>query len=234
MERQVDFSAATKPKSQRQKPLPPAKLYDLEPIKKQFAVYSAEIDKMVAEAEALELTDTNSMTQAVTFGTLAKQLFKKIEEARKRETQEPGDFVRTVNRFAKTYQDRLKAIEDGLKKKISDFRYQKELERREAELKAEKERQKLQEKLDEEAEVRGVETVQVEPQVVPKEDTTTRTETGTSHQRLHWTFEIVDAEKIPREYLIPDEKKLRQAVAMGLRKIPGLEIFEKASTVFRT
>jgi len=127
----------------------------------------------------------------------------------------------------------LKAIETGLKKKIADFSYQKELERREAERKAEEARQKLQEKLDEEAEIRGVEPVQVEPQVVPKEDTTTRTEAGTSHQRIHWTFEIVDESQIPREFLIPDERKIRQAVAMGRREIPGIKIFEKATTVFR-
>lgn len=229
-----DFSAAMKPKGQTRNPPPPAKLYDLEPIKKKFLLYSHEIDRMVSEAGVHEVKDKKTNEQAVGLGSQAKQLWKKVEDERKRVIADPGEFVKSVNRFAKTYQDRLKTIESGLKKKISDYQYQLELERREAEAKAEKEKQKLQEKLDKEAKKKGVEGVQVESQIVPADDKTTRTEDGSSHQRLHWTFEVVDAKKVPDEYKIPDEKKLRQAVAMGLRDIPGVKIYERSSTVFRS
>lgn len=47
--------------------------------------------------------------------------------------------------------------------------------------------------------------------------------------RTDWDFEIADAALIPREYLIPDEKKIRGVVkAMrGATTIPGVRSFEK-------
>ncbi len=48
----------------------------------------------------------------------------------------------------------------------------------------------------------------------------------------NWQYEIVDEGAIPREYLIPDEKKIRSAVkAMkGMTKIPGVRVYD-AGTV---
>lgn len=42
-----------------------------------------------------------------------------------------------------------------------------------------------------------------------------------------WDFEIVNPLMVPRDYLMPDEKKIRQAVKDGVREIPGVKIFEK-------
>jgi hypothetical protein len=42
-----------------------------------------------------------------------------------------------------------------------------------------------------------------------------------------WDFEVTSATEVPREYLVPDEKKIRQAVKDGVRTIPGVNIFEK-------
>ncbi len=42
-----------------------------------------------------------------------------------------------------------------------------------------------------------------------------------------WDFEVTNAAEVPREYLVPDEKKIRQAVKDGVRAIPGVNIFEK-------
>lgn len=69
--------------------------------------------------------------------------------------------------------------------------------------------------------------------VIPEVPKAVRTETGSAHQRMTWEFEIVDAGNIPREYLMIDEKAIRQAVKAGIRQIPGVRIFEQASTTFR-
>lgn len=61
-----------------------------------------------------------------------------------------------------------------------------------------------------------------------------RTDEGSSSVRQVWNFEIVDAAQIPREYLMPDEKKLRAAVrSMGVRAIPGVHIYEEANVSVR-
>ena len=61
-----------------------------------------------------------------------------------------------------------------------------------------------------------------------------RTESGTlAYQVKSWKFEIVDADIVPRQYLIVDEKKIREAVDMGLRNIQGVNIYEHIDTRFR-
>lgn len=70
--------------------------------------------------------------------------------------------------------------------------------------------------------------------VVTQPETVTRTETGSGHLRMVWDFRLVNEAEIPHEYLMPDEKKIRQAVKNGVRQIPGVEIFEKPVTTIRT
>jgi hypothetical protein len=61
-----------------------------------------------------------------------------------------------------------------------------------------------------------------------------RTESGTtSYQVKTYKFEIVNANIVPLEYLIPDEKKIKSAIDAGLRYIPGINIYEHMETRFR-
>jgi hypothetical protein len=52
--------------------------------------------------------------------------------------------------------------------------------------------------------------------------------------RTTWTFEVEDATKLPREYLMPCEAAIRAAVQRGVRDIPGVKIFERQLTVVRS
>ena len=51
--------------------------------------------------------------------------------------------------------------------------------------------------------------------------------------RKVWAFELQDLSQVPREYLVLDEKKVRQAIRSGERAIPGLRIFQQQQTVYR-
>ncbi len=47
--------------------------------------------------------------------------------------------------------------------------------------------------------------------------------------RKNWKFKIIDANQIPREYMIPDEKYIGQIVRVskGQKAIPGIEIYSE-------
>ena len=62
----------------------------------------------------------------------------------------------------------------------------------------------------------------------------TRTESGSASQRKVWTFEIMNEADVPREYLIVNSSKIRDAVKMGSRAISGVKIFEEVKTIFRS
>jgi hypothetical protein len=54
--------------------------------------------------------------------------------------------------------------------------------------------------------------------------------------RENWTFSIVDAALIPREYLIPDEKKIGRIVraTKGEANIPGVRVYAEKGIATRT
>lgn len=75
--------------------------------------------------------------------------------------------------------------------------------------------------------------VQVEAPVIPKASGPVRTAAGTASVRKRWEFGITDPTAIPREYLVVDEKKLREAIKAGVRSIPGVNIFETSDIAIR-
>ena len=56
---------------------------------------------------------------------------------------------------------------------------------------------------------------------------------STEGVRNVWTFEVQNLAKVPREYLMLDEKKIRNAMRSGERSISGLMIYQKQQTVYR-
>jgi hypothetical protein len=229
----INFAAAL----DEQPTIQPQKQYadplDLTPVKERLAAYDPKIEEMQAQAEALQVEDDQSNEQAVAMAGQAKQINRKIEKARKGFVEEPNRFVKAVNSLAKSYQSKFTAIENGLKRKITDFQRQQEIERRKREAEAKRQAEEAQKKLKQEAQKAGVEAPKVEAPAMPEQPTATRTEYGAAHQRKVWTYEIQEESQIPREYLVVDQKKIRQAVKDGIREIPGVKIYQDTQTVIR-
>ena len=88
---------------------------------------------------------------------------------------------------------------------------------------------------EEEAAKHEVKAPRVPDAIIPKQETVTRTESGTSsHQVKSWKCFVEHPDDVPREYCEPDGRKLNQAVKMGIRTIPGCRIEEVSETRFRT
>lgn len=54
-----------------------------------------------------------------------------------------------------------------------------------------------------------------------------KTDTATTGLVERWTFRVVDESKVPREFLVVSDQKVRQAIATGVRGIEGLEIYSE-------
>ena len=68
---------------------------------------------------------------------------------------------------------------------------------------------------------------------MPKEKLKVTTDNGTVYERKYWTFKIVNFDKIPREYLMVDSKKVNAAIRAGIRNIDGLEIYQEVEIATR-
>ncbi len=215
-------------------PAPRAPL-DLEKAKKAFEPYRQKIVHMQAQADALTVDSDETEQLAVESAAQAKRLLKALDEERKRVIKEPDQFVRGMNAFVRSFRKPLDGLVGTLRGKIGDFQYQKELERRKVQKRMEEAAAARKEKLEAAAKESGVEPPPVMPVPAPKPDTTTRTESGaTASIRTQWIGEIESPETVPREYCSPDQKKIDQAVKLGIREIPGVKIYEKPITVLRS
>lgn len=214
---------------------PPApKTFDLLPVKEQLEAFNAVITVMVQEAQALDVIDQSSNNLATEKMAIARKKEKEIEADRVRILAPHKAFTDSVNRLSKEVMSPLRDIVNILKTKTTSYLTRIELERRKAEESARLAVIELQKKIDAEAAASNVPAPQVVMPVVPEVKTITRTEHGTAYIHRDWTHEVVDANQVPREYLIVDERLIRQAVKNGVRKIDGIRIFEKSETRIRT
>lgn len=208
--------------------------FDLLPVKERLASFQEVIGAMLHEAQSLDVVDDESNRQAVARAAAAKKKWKELEQARKDILAPHADFTATVNRLAKDCQGPLTEIERVLKVKISSYQAKIELERRKKEESARLAALELQKKIDAEAAANNIPAPQVVAPVMPAVSKVTRTEEGSASQVKTWSFDVVDPHAVPREYLVVDDKAIRQAVKNGVRTIPGVNIYEKTETRIRT
>jgi len=150
---------------------------------------------------------------------------KGMEEKRKEYLKPFQDHVKETNEAYKTLMEPIEQADKITRDKILAFRAEQERKRKEAEA-IEAEKLELARR---EAALHGGEiTVDLtpieKPEAVPDR---IRTEMGSSGQRDHWVFEVIDFALLPDEYKIPDVTKIGKVVRAGLHTIPGVKIENK-------
>lgn len=173
-----------------------------------------------ARREAEDLADLgplltiSTQEQYESAGVALRQVKTRIaelEEKRKEITRPLDAAKKSVMDLFRVPVERFKAVEASLKSAMAEH-----LER------VERERQEALEALAEAApdEARAL--------VVSASSKTTPEASGIQ-TRVTWDFEITDPDKIPREFLIPDEKKIRAHVKAheGRTEIAGVRVFTK-------
>jgi hypothetical protein len=229
----VDFGAAIKNGKAKVPAL--ADPFDVAPVKKKLEPFKLALDDMAKVALAHMVTDEDSNKLAVEMAKQLQDLGGDIETLRKETVDAPNAYVKQVNGLCKAFTDGpIKQGLGHLKRQAGDYQYRRLMAQREAEKKAQDEARKLQKKLDKEAAKKGIEAPVVAAPVMPKESSVTRTESGaSSHVRKAWKHEVIDATLVPREFCLPVDKLIRQAVVGGLREIPGVRIYEEAQAIIK-
>ncbi len=124
---------------------------------------------------------------------------KNLETQRKFFVQPLNKHVKDINAFFKQYSGRVDKTEKSIKEAIKAYRAAVRLAEQENE--------------------DDLAPSTIEP---PKKTKGGKT-VGSS---FRWIFEVEDASKVPADYMIPDEKKIKAAVDGGIRAIPGVRIYE--------
>jgi hypothetical protein len=201
---------------------------NIDGARRALRLFEDKVAVMEAEAQAIEVKTSAAAANATEMTGQTKRLAKSVDDRRKEIIAEPDSFVRKVNGFCKPIADRLKAIESLLKRKLADYAYQVELQRREIERKQNEARVELQKQVDAEAAAKGVESVTIAPVAMPTKKEPVRSDSAVSSAVMVWKHEVIDAAAVPREYLMVDDKAIAAAVKAGIRNVAGVRIFEEA------
>jgi hypothetical protein len=210
----------------------------------QVATIQAEASPILAEAKALIVKDEASYQEAQRIGMHCAKGSKAIEtllgDERAAAHSLWKSIVAKIKQFTDVY-DEAKKIVSGKAyawKKAEDERIAIEAEklRKEAERKAEEERLAQAETLAAAGNAEMADAILDEPiNVAPPVIEAPQGIKGAS-SRENWQYEITNDALIPREFLMPDTKKIGQFVKNNgaHTKIPGVRVWDAGTMAFKT
>lgn len=203
-------------------------------------------NKLITAAKDLarSINDTQSLTLAATMTVEVKRRIKAIKERFKKAKADAAAAHKSICDLEWGLIEPYERVEEEiLKPAIAAYNALQERKRREQEeaIRAEQRRiaedQRLREAAQMEKEGNHSEAkehfdapIEVAPVIIPK----AADPQGVSY-RDSWQYRIVDAALIPREYLIPDEKKIA-AIVRAMKseaRIAGIEIYNKPIVAVR-
>jgi hypothetical protein len=219
----------------------------------QFDQLQADVTLFVKPVMTIAVTDQDGAQNATTVGKQVKSYLKKVEDLKKALTKPLNDEVKRIRDYADKIALPLENAEQHIKKELVKWERHLENVRREELARAEAERKRQEEearaKLEQEKEANAIAEMfgsadatelaksnlvaeaEAERAVteIRKEHKEALKEVGgmkVSNTRRPWVFEVEDESKLPREYLMKNDKALRAAVVAGTREIPGVRIYQ--------
>jgi hypothetical protein len=222
----------------------------------------AKVDEEMAPLMAIKVIDQDSIELALEKGKHARKFEKAVEDKRVELVKPLNDAVSEVNSFAKKIKGPCENAIVHLKRELANFAAVLEKQRREEADRLAKEKREREDEIERKA-LAEIERQKQEREAGLKDDRTLRKEeilTEVTYEReqeqLHkqfkseakaisqnkvsgerqvWTFSVADLSKVPREYLVLDETKIRKAIlaAGGDLKIDGINIFQETKIAFR-
>jgi len=190
-----------------------------------------DVDQILARMKALKIEDDEQLQETGEFVQRIKGKQKEVKDLFEKERLERYDKLQETYAKINALIDPLKKAETIVKEKLGEYRKEQkrkaaeEEQKRLAELKKEAE-----DRLLEEAEANGDESILDDELMIPKPNLEIKVPKikGVSFTEV-WLFKIVDVDKIPRRYMMPDEKKIQGIVDALKAKtaIEGIEVYSE-------
>jgi hypothetical protein len=197
----------------------------------QLLGWADKIQQYEEDTKNIVIASPEQEGHAIDIGKAVKQLRDEAEDLRKQTVSPAKQMLKNIDLMFSTVTDRADASIRIIKEKILSFRENEERKRVVAQLKAEEEYAKKLAEAEKKAEKSGKEVKMPPPPLPPQADVSNQIAGKDSAGQVKkvWTFEIEDERDIPREYMTPDEKAIKQAISSGVRKIAGIKIYQKSN-----
>lgn len=198
---------------------------------KEIQIIQKETLTLKEKIDVLQITDESSEKLGATYLSFLAKAVKNLESARVRLTKPVLESKKNIDNEFKAMMEVPNNLIAELKKKLLSYNDVKR-----------KQEQEKTDKVKQFAKDNGLPVPQSETVSAPQ--TQVRTAVGTTYIQKRWNWRLVDETKIPREYLMVDEKKInaqmrdhtktiKDVTTMDL-KIEGIEFFQDESIAVRT
>jgi hypothetical protein len=212
-----------------------ARQFDTRAVMADLKVLEAKSTTLIAETNALEIATADEKTDAANISGDLQELTKKVKK-------KCEDFLEPYKKVASAINGAKKRIIDAatqaktiVNQKIFQYKKQEEINQAKQQKIINEQAASLQKKLNVQAKELKIEAPTVAPIKAPKPVAIVRGSTGASvYGRKGWKCEIIDPGLVMREYCLPSQTLLNQAVKMGVRKTPGCRIYEDETPVTRS
>lgn len=202
-------------------------VFDLEIAKSKMDAEN--VNELVEKSESFTVGSNQEAEQGLSLAMQSRKLYNSIERTRKEIVRPHLDFQRSVKAYADGFSSALKKMEKTLLGKVEGF--QKEQEREAAKLHAIKVKKEEEENKKAFIPKNELKFPTPPPYIPPVQKISV--EDGTSTTEQVWKFEVNNASIIPREYLIIDERAIKQSIKAGIRSIPGVTIYSEKVKKYR-
>ncbi|MBA7598380.1 hypothetical protein ES703_05395 [subsurface metagenome] len=194
-----------------------------------FAKHLESAQRIVKIAASREIITEEDAKAANDDLTVMGELRKAVEVERKSFTVPLNDHLNAINGAYKLITGPLQEADQITRRLLTAYK----VEQQRKAAAAEKLNQDAIDLARRQAEASGTGefTVDTKPVPVPFAPKLTRTDQGKSGLVDHWKFRIVDLEKLPREYMVPDEAMLNSIAQKqhDKKQVPGVEFYNEPS-----
>jgi len=196
-----------------------------------------EIEVYVKEYETYKIVNNDEYINSAALLKQVKAKTRELKGVQKNLTDPVDETKRKIKEFFAVPIGHLLSAEQKIKGAMLSWQQEQERIRREEERKLREEqeaKEAMLRKMAEEAKKEGKENFATDLEEKAKEMESTEIVVKPKVEKVQgiatrtlWTFEIIDEEKIPREYMKVDGVKIGQDVRGGVREIPGVRIYSK-------
>lgn len=187
---------------------------------KELSLVKTQSTKALQAAENLKIDSPESFTEALDMGKKIKQVGKMITDRKEEITKPLNESLKSIRALFKPIEENAQNAEYLIKGKMIEYN-------REQQAIADKERERLAAKV--EKGTMKIETAVRKMDDIKAPEQTTRTETARATIKKVPKCRITDENLIPREYLVPDMTKIKNAVVTQRLTVPGVEFYEEDS-----
>src|ERR1700755_780720 len=178
--------------------------------------FSGVITRLLQKISSLEIKSDEQCKDALRMAAEAKHFHRQIEDIRKKSIEPSRRTIAVINDAAKHLTNQLEELEHAVKLKLSIWHKALEEEAKQA-----------KERVAELSKEFGIEVYVAD---APK---TLSNEYAVASTKMKWCWSVENEDLVHREFMTIDGSKIDKAIKAGVRKIPGIKIYESASMTIR-